>query len=371
MRNKLKIFFFFISILILLTNCQKGKKHKIVNTATDNITIINIQNTDKTNCSYQKICTLFENIDIIGSIQSFCFTDKRHFAVATKEGIVYIYDLKGNQIRTIGSIGEGPSQFYEPAILKAYNNYLYIWDSKLLKMLIYTPEGKFIEERKDFKKAITNFDVCKDLICFYTTCGFQQPFIEIYDIRKKSILRSMEQPTEEDLMLGLNSCIGGIAIEGEHLLYTSFHEPVIHKINIRQTNDPGIVMKVDDPDFKVETVKDAMQIINHEPNKIINYLLNNSYVTGLFTTSNGIILKTETGYFKTIKNGIDNSKRFTNIYFLNEQNELKYIITEKHNFEADNKLYVTYDNHFYRLTFHEQIDDSPCYQLEQVTPLPI
>ncbi len=84
------------------------------------------------NIVYDSICSLKENIDILGNINSFNFIDSNHFIVSTiaPDPTLFIIILKTFKKKKINRLGRGPGEYIEPAIVHVFNNHIYIMSKK-------------------------------------------------------------------------------------------------------------------------------------------------------------------------------------------------------------------------------------------------
>jgi len=89
------------------------------------------------------------------SIEHDYVLDRGHFVIADNELFfcsqpqhrIFVLDLHGNLLRTIGRRGQGPGEFQLPRSLYAFSGYLYVLDNMNARIQIISKDG-------EFKKAI-------------------------------------------------------------------------------------------------------------------------------------------------------------------------------------------------------------------------
>jgi hypothetical protein len=307
---------------------------------------------DTHNLKYQKICSLKENLFLIGNIESFDIIDNEHFVVATsKPSNVIIFDKNGQQVKKIGNEGKGPFEYQNPNIIQIHNDKIYVWDADQLKLIVYDNLGNSIEEYNDFKVAIDNFKIIKNLACFYFGGGFSG-MIGVYDLSKKQYVFKGGNTSEEHLLLNLNRGAGGMTLFNEGMVYMSADQLSLNYLDLNNFEERTLAALIDN-EFKVENITNAKEIINSNMTEAIKYITTNSYVTGLFMAYDNLVIKAEVGKFtKDINHNNDNSERFNKYYFLNNRMKLVKIVKSQHDFHENNKLFGSYNNELYCVIFN-------------------
>lgn len=302
--------------------------------------------------SYEKICTLKENISLFGNIESFDFIDSNHIVVATsKPSSVIIFNINGQQVKEIGDSGRGAFEYQKPKIVKVHNNKIFIWDAGQLKLLVFDKEGNSIAEHTGFKQAVNDIALSKNLVCLYFGGGYSG-LLGVYDLTAKKFIFKGGQTTEEHHLLNLNTGAGGMTLFKEGLIYMTADQLALSIIDLNNFQEKDLI-SLYDFEFTVENVKNAQNLINSNINKAIEYLYKNSYITGLYIVEDKIMIKAEVGEFKKTENDFnDNSNRFNKYYFLNDRLELVKIVKSPHNFDEKNKLFATHKNELYSLKFN-------------------
>lgn len=317
---------------------------------TDNNNVILLSDINS-NITYDSICILKENIDMLGNICSFSFIDSNHFVISTTspDPSLFIYNCQGIQEKKIKRFGRGPGEYIEPAIIHVFNNYIYIWCSKQLKLIKLDLKGRFIEEYKDLKKAIKDFSIQNENIIFYVAGGFDEALIEIHHIRQRNNIDYIGKPSNEHLVLNLTERAGGLVLIDDSIYYTSTDALNIYCTNIKNTkHNTEFCFK--DTEFCVHELNtDANILMNNERNKVIDYLLNNSIIKNLFYVNNHLIIQSEIGKSKIAKKGIDHSQRYIKYYIFNLNKEYLYSVKELYNPEYNMQRYANYGNKLFNI----------------------
>ena len=100
----MKKIIFLLCYLLLFYCCKRTDKNNIILLSDTNSNIV-----------YDSICSLKENIDILGNINSFNFIDSNHFIISTISPApsLFIYNSQGIQEKKINRLGRGPGEYIE------------------------------------------------------------------------------------------------------------------------------------------------------------------------------------------------------------------------------------------------------------------
>jgi hypothetical protein len=298
---------------------------------------------------YEKICQLKEKPDLLGEITSISFIDTNHFVISTiKPSKVFIYSTKGDQIKEISKIGRGPLEVINPSIVRVYDSMIFVWCNQLLKLVVFDEFGKPLKEYSNFKKGIIDFIPYKNYFCFYSGGGFKGSFIGIFDMDKRIILKEYGEITNEGRLLGMMAGAGAMTISGTNLMFVEPSQLSITSIDLNNWSQS--TKKNNDIEFIVNPMnKDAVKFANSSRSKTIDYLFNNSVVTDLFPTNNGLILKAEVGLITEEKGKNDISKRYDKFYFINNNGGIDFSIKTKRDMANYNCLYTCFDGTIYNI----------------------
>ncbi|MDR1339644.1 MAG: 6-bladed beta-propeller [Prevotellaceae bacterium] len=298
----------------------------------------------------KNICILDENIDLVGTISSCDFIDESHYVVATvNPASIFIYTLKGEQIREIKKTGSGPFEYINPSIVRGYNKKIYVWCSQQLKLTVYDMEGNGIKEYAFFDKAIKSFELWEDYVIMYVSGGYRDNFIKIFDLEKEQEVFAAGEKTNEHIMLSLMYMSGGLSISNDTAYYGIPDKLLLKKINLRNFTEELFITLKDRDFFVTPVTEEPMDIINKKRDKAIDYVGKNSIVMGVFVTSKHIIMKTEIGEFINKGNYYDQSKRHNKFYYFDKMTS-ELIFTVKSPMESNNNsLYMSNKDGLYHI----------------------
>ena len=244
-----EIYFYIIIILYFATGCSKTGKE----TNQDNlIEIPEIVEVDSS-LGWKKICDLDENLEVLGNINSFDFLDKDHFVVSVSEGSqVILYDTRGEQLGILGKKGKGPFEYVSPSIVRVKNQNIYVWCSKLLKLIKFDSSGKPVEEYTKFERAIKDFVIYNNYAGFYSAGGYDESVLKIYDLNAQKFLKGYGYKTNEHKILNAFKSTDGLTKGKNNIYFTPLNTLNINKINLNNTSITSYT--IDDPDFEMEKV---------------------------------------------------------------------------------------------------------------------
>lgn len=115
-------------------------------------------------------CILITPINIINSNNRIYISDQQNSKI-------FLFDLKGNFIQSIGKKGQSPSEFSNQHSIDVTKNYIYVEDQGCFKFKIFNINGKFISSFKQ-DRVLRSFVVVHDRI-------FGQPNINSVKIEKE------------------------------------------------------------------------------------------------------------------------------------------------------------------------------------------
>ncbi|SEI94440.1 6-bladed beta-propeller protein [Cyclobacterium xiamenense] len=305
-----------------------------------------------------KISALSENLDLLGEITSFALIDDSRFVVSTlNPSKVFIFNFDGQQVYEIAYSGIGPNEFMEPSIVRSDGKRVFVWCRTQLKLLIYDLHGKPIDEYKGYKKAVVDFLIKDEHILFYTSGGFDGPYVSKFKIGEHVSVDDFGFSTESHKLLAILACSGGMAEEKGKLFFSS---PAELSITIVDLDDhESKIVTWNDPEFRaIELQESAIDIVNNNRNKMIDLLNESSLVTGVFKIGKHIILKAEVGEYSPEdgKDGVS-KKRFDKYYEIDENFEILKTYKEAKSFENNNCLYQSYEGNLYYISIHSNEGD--------------
>lgn len=306
--NKIKTNLLFSFILILLiTSCSKEVEQNLV-----------------LHPEISKIARLNEDQVLLSKPLDFEFINLKEFFLTTAKGQIIKYDIEGKQSEVIEEIGTGPLEYINPLIIKVVENYFYVWDDQLLKLIKFELEGGMpISEYNFFSRAIKDFQIVDNYLITQTSGGNMESFIEVYDLNTGDVIYEVVKPNSEDVILAMNANAGGLLLESDinslnFLLPSMLKLFRIEDLFLEEITGHPII----DDDFKVDKISsDPILFFNNNREKAINYLLSNSVVDGLFEFKDEIVIRAQIGKAEIDEKGeLTSQNRRFKFYFLPKNN---------------------------------------------------
>lgn len=149
------------------------------------------------------ICTLQENLGLLGEVSSFDICDDSTFVLISKgEGTVYYYSVKGEQISMMDKKGRASFEYITPRFVRAGpGGGIYVWCSDSQRFIKYERDGSPILEFR-YPSAVFDFmPISNDMIAVYT-CGRRwKNIIDLVDSDTGLVLDSLGHASEAHQML--------------------------------------------------------------------------------------------------------------------------------------------------------------------------
>lgn len=198
---------------------------------------------------------------------------------------------------------------------------------------------------------------------FYYAGGHSN-IIGIYDLSNQKFIHKGIDASQEHILLNVNNCAGGLIIDKNLLIYFSADELTLNSINLNNFKSSNINFL--DKEFKVARIQSAHDIINNSRNKMIEYLMENSFVRDVYQTDKEYIIHYEIGSINYNEdNSFNNSERKNKFLFINKKTyNLESYYYENHEFMS-NCGYFNFNNKLYKLDSTED-KNSYKYSLYEV-----
>lgn len=299
---------------------------------------------------------LQENQTMVGIISSFSMMDDGGFVIsATSSPKMIIYDKDGNQVKVVEATGSGPLEFNSCSLVKYYNGKIYLWSDQQLKLIIFDKEGNPIEEFKMFDRAVSDFMPYDDKMVVYTKGGFSDSFIHIYDLTSRSLILSMGEVGNEQKLLDIYECSGGLIVKNDVLCFLASDKLAIQRFDLQSMKSQQS-LSISDTEFKVNRIKmNAVDLVNSNFTKVIEFIHENSVVTGIFSLDEGYVVISEVGEFElgSDKSVLNKSKRYNKYYYLNKSFDLLKIYKKKISSNESPCLIESKGNKLYKILQNE------------------
>jgi len=357
MKKKLFSILIITSFCIFLFSCKNSSREK---------NSVNIpKQIEVDSCLVLKdISTINDDSFPLGVIESFNMINDKEFVISTlKPAAVFLYNIDEKRLQKIGAQGKGPYEYLAPSIVKQYNKKIYIWCEKLTKLLVYSLSGKPLDEYT-LSRGVKDFVIHNNYAFFYLVEGFNKNVVMLFDLNQRQFLsQGFGTSTKENLLLNINRCSGGLALDAKNLYFSLTSQPILYKVRLTDFQVSKIIIQ--DPDFineKLDEDEDINQILSSPQS--IKYIMGSDIINGLFCTDSLVILRAAVGKIE-IKGMkfTDISKRRQKFYVLNKKLQVKYSIKAKLNKGCSDRLYSSYKDNIYTLKLD---DDLETYILSKV-----
>jgi hypothetical protein len=246
------------------------------------------------------VCHLSEDSIPIGQISDFTLLNDTSLLVVDGR-MAFLYHISGTFVKLFGISGRAGGEMLSPNRVYATSSLVYIWCSSLMKILIFDHEGHFKEELPRFDRAVKKFIVDSDneQIYLYTSGTYDKlqgktiDVISIYHIAEQSTKKYGEQNGEDDVLSTFSNS-GGLYSDTDRLIFLHPGNLIIHNFDL--ISEKTVRYKIEDKTFQREAVTLRGNIVNNK-RKLIDYMMKNSVVRGLYKDNGQWIIVSETGQF--------------------------------------------------------------------------
>lgn len=348
---------FFILSLIILSCNNETKDNQIP--MSDNIG----------NIDTIFICDIKENIDVIQDINDVAFlNDSTFFIISNKQLIKY--NSNGEQMQIYNHIGSGPHEYITPSLMQINDSSIFVWCNTSLKLIEFDTNGKPRKEITNYRKAIKNFSVYENKYIFFYKSDVAEPgVIDVYDIKEDRVIKSVGTFSEEDIILLLLASKPEIIIHYNYVYFVKPSSLKIFRFNIENFN-LETVSDINDTDFSVTKVEEAVNIINTQRNKAFEYLQKNSITDNIFLVNDGLIIKSEVGIYELNEKEkrIERDKRFNKFYFhpFSKIDSDNYGLVWKTKSNPNLYNYINYNSNIFIIknSLNNEVENSKLYKIQ-------
>jgi hypothetical protein len=267
------------------------------------------------------VCRLSEDSILLHEVRDFVFLNDTSFVVVDDRG-AYLYHISGAFKKQFGKQGQAGGEYISPGFVYATFDFVYVWCSSLMKMLIFDHEGNFKEQLSGFTRAVRRFvvDANDEVLYLYTSGFFNKSgnkmidVIDIYNIAEKSSKKYGERSGEDEVLFTWSES-GGLYIGIDYLTYLHPGNLIIHHLDLN--SGKTVRYGIEDISFQVERVFSIRDIMNNR-HEMFDYMNKNSFVRGLHKDNDQFIIVSEIGQFDIDERRqvMENKNRKTKLYVL-------------------------------------------------------
>ena len=307
---------------------------------------------------------LKENINFLGKIVDFEVENNKIYLVDSRNPSIVEYNHEGVQQKIYNKKGRGPFELVRPSLIRIIENKIFIWDNTLLKLSSFTPNFDPYLEISDFPRAISDFHLIDDQLILYLSGGAKGPLIAIYEMDKKKEKRiSVIDKSSEHIMLMRLEQSGGLDVINKNIFYTAADQPELYNIYSPNFLAPITSHKLNFNNFEVEKINEnPTKIINNNPNKMLDYISQNSRMINVVAMNEYTVVEAHTGTLN--RNNEDPFKdRKSEIVILdNNQQQIDLINISELSFTSS-ALRASFDNNIYVL-FEDIKEENNRYKIQ-------
>lgn len=297
-----------ICILLIVQSCGEkeeetnffkfAEKEQLISSATDTI-------------------TLEENLTLMGNIKQCLSLSDTSFLVTDGQHVI-VYGQNGRQLAAISERGHAHNEYVNVGAMYVSPHYIYLWCDMTLKLFQLTHDGKFVGKYEGPNKAINKFVVYNDSLAYFYVTGKDNYLLNMYDLKKGTLLKEVGDVSNEDIMLFFNHSSGALTLWHDEML---FMPPSRMKLmGMCGKQDPRSLGTVVDNEFACTEIKenprDKADINVYEA---YDYLTKNSVVTGMYTDDTQLCIITETGEIHPQRDTLQTAERNLNLFLLDKE----------------------------------------------------
>ena len=295
---------------------------------------------------YELVCKLGENMSYLDRyIYDFEILSDSTFIVVNGKS-VYIYNNNGKQIKLIGDHGKGPGEYIFATSTYVSDNYIYVWCSSSMKLIVYNKDGTYIKNYKNAALGV-HFVIENDSLAYaYGAGGRDLKLIKVLDLKTGNIISKFGQYSNADQALFCINSPGAVCMENNEILYSAPSELLIYSI---KNDKQKAIFEIINSDFNVD-----LDVNLHDPeHSNWGFAKKNSVVTGVHSYNNNIYIVAETGKMAYGKEGkvLSSDTRKLSIFQVDSQyNPIKRTVYNRrdefmtpHSFYKDHLFYISMD----------------------------
>ena len=311
------IFFslFIILVEISLVSCSRSER------------VINFDRNLKESIEPELVCKLLEDSILLDNIRDFSILSDTTFVVVDSRG-AYLYHTSGFFKKQLANPGQTKGEIFSPSKIYATHNFVYIWCSSLMKIMIFNHEGNYIDEISDLKVGVKKIFVdSKDEVLYYYTNGafneLKNKVVDViyaYNIAEKSFKKIGERSGEDEVLSVWNNS-GGIFVDTNKIYYLNPGNLIIYNLDLN--SDKTVRYQIEDKSFKRGEIEDFRSTINNKT-KLHDYIMHSSFARGLYKDNGQFIIVSEIGQFN--EQNADPKDRKIKLYILDSLFSPKHTI---------------------------------------------
>lgn len=131
--------------------------------------------------------TLDQSEQLLGQPQSATRLSNDRLVVTTADPGVFLFESDGSFVRQLGAAGQGPFEYQNPSIVRAFNDNIAIWDAGNMKVTVYSQEGDTVSEWTGFTWGVADFAIHDGVLYSYYG-SVDAPYLRIWDLEAEEMI---------------------------------------------------------------------------------------------------------------------------------------------------------------------------------------
>jgi hypothetical protein len=210
------------------------------------------------------------------------FNDEYLVVSSFSPASVIVYDRdSGNQLRTLGRIGNGPFEYQQITHLQLVGNNVYV-NCSTNGLLVFDLDGEHVNQIKYPSQFVTHFHVDEDSRSFavYNNFSSDKYFVDVFDFDGKKVLDQLGLGTDNDVWLRPFTHAGGVLLDYPELHYILKNENQITSHNLESNRSSTV--KFTNRRFISPKFDRSRDQIQADPTLLFSYLMNRSIGSSLY-----------------------------------------------------------------------------------------
>ncbi len=221
------------------------------------------------------------------------FNDEYLVVSSLSPASVIVYDRdSGNQLRTLGRIGNGPFEYQQITHLQLVGNNVYV-NCSTNGLLVYDIDGEHVNQIKYPSHFVTHFHVDEDSRSFavYNNFSSDKYFVDVYDFDGKKVLDQLGLGTDNDVWLRPFTHAGGVILDYPELYYILKNENQITRHDLQSNRSTKV--KFTNKRFISPKFDRSRDQIQADPTLLFSFLMNRSIGSSLYKTGEFFIYEVD------------------------------------------------------------------------------
>ncbi|NBB85307.1 MAG: hypothetical protein GVY12_03675 [Bacteroidetes bacterium] len=123
---------------------------------------------------------LDQETQLLGSLTDATRLPDGRIAVATVDPGVFLFDAEGSFLQQLGSPGEGPFEYLNPALVRPAGDGVAVWDAGNRRLLTFQADGAPDAEWTGFRRSVSNFVLHGDTLYLHHGGASTDPYVGVY-----------------------------------------------------------------------------------------------------------------------------------------------------------------------------------------------